>query len=45
MGGETLGPMKVLCPRIGECLGQEMGVGRLGSRGKGERIRDFPRGN
>ena len=24
--------MKVLCPSIGECLGQEVGVGRLGRR-------------
>ena len=26
MGGEALGPVKVLCPSIGECLGQEAGV-------------------
>ena len=32
MGGEALGPVKVLCPNIGECQGQEAGVGRLGSR-------------
>ena len=36
MGGEALGPVKVLCPGIGECQGQEMGVGGLGSRGRGE---------
>ena len=35
MGGEALDPVKVLCPSIGECLGQEAGVGRLGSRGGG----------
>ena len=35
MGGEALGPVKVLCPSIGECLGQEVGVGGLGSRGGG----------
>jgi hypothetical protein len=35
MGGESLGPVKVLCPIIGECLVQEVGVGRLGSRGRG----------
>ena len=39
MGGESLGPVKVLCPIIGECQGQEAGVGVLVSRGKGERIR------
>jgi len=45
VGGEALGPVKVLCPSIGECLGQEAGVGELGSRGRGERIEDFQRGN
>jgi hypothetical protein len=40
MGGEAFGPVKVLCPSIGECLGQEVGVGGLGSRGMG----DFQRG-
>jgi hypothetical protein len=34
MGGEALGPMKVLCPSIGECQGQEVGVSGLGSRGR-----------
>jgi hypothetical protein len=38
MGGEALGPVKVLCPSIGECQGQEAGVGRLVSRGREERI-------
>jgi hypothetical protein len=33
MGGEALGPVKVLCPRIGDCQGQETGVGGLVSRG------------
>ena len=32
---EVLGPVKVLCPSIGECQGQEVGVGGLGSRGRG----------
>jgi hypothetical protein len=41
MGGEVLGPVKVLCPSIGECQGQESGVGGLGSRGSGEGIGDF----
>jgi hypothetical protein len=34
-GGEALGPVKVLCPSVGECQGQEVGVGGLGSRGRG----------
>ena len=32
MGGEALGPVKVLCHSIGECQGQKVGVGGLGSR-------------
>jgi hypothetical protein len=35
MGGEALGPVKVLCPSIGECQGQKAGVGGL-SRGRGK---------
>jgi hypothetical protein len=31
MGREAFGPVKVLCPSIGECQGQEAGVGGLGS--------------
>jgi hypothetical protein len=40
MGGEVLDPVKVLCPSIGECQGQEAEVGGLVSRGraKGEVI-------
>jgi hypothetical protein len=34
MEGEVLGPVKVLCPSIGECLGQEAGVGGLENRGR-----------
>ena len=34
MGGETLGLSKIICPSIGECQGQELGVGGLGSRGE-----------
>jgi hypothetical protein len=45
MGGEALGPVKVLCPSIGECLGQEAGVGGSGSRGREKRIGDFWRRN
>ena len=38
MGGETLGPVKALCPNIGECQDQEWewvgwGAGRGGDRG------------
>jgi hypothetical protein len=36
MGGEALDPVKVLCPSIGECLGQEEGLGGLVSRGRGK---------
>jgi hypothetical protein len=35
MGGEALGPVKILCPSIGECHDQEEGVGALVSRGIG----------
>jgi hypothetical protein len=44
MGEEALGPVKVLCPSIGECQGQEAGVGGLVSigRGEGKRIGDKP---
>jgi hypothetical protein len=38
MGGEALGPMKALCPRVRECQGQGVGVGGLESRGRGEAI-------
>jgi hypothetical protein len=44
MGGEALGPVKVLCPNMGECLGQEVGVGRLGSRGRVGEDRGFSEG-
>jgi hypothetical protein len=44
MKGEALGPVKVLCPIIGEYLGQKC-LGGLGSRGSGERIGNFGRGN
>ena len=36
MGGEALGLLKALCPSVGECEGQEAGVGGLVSRGMGE---------
>jgi hypothetical protein len=37
MGGEALGLAKIKCPSIGECQGQEAGVGGLGSRAGGYR--------
>jgi hypothetical protein len=43
MGGEALGPVRVLCP-IGECQDQEVGVGGLGDRGSGEGHRIFSEG-
>jgi hypothetical protein len=45
MGGEALGPVKVLCPSIGKCQGQKKGMGGLGIRGRRERIGNFQRGN
>jgi hypothetical protein len=44
MGGEALGPVKALNPSVGECQGQEAGVGGLVNR-EGRRRRDFWRGN
>jgi hypothetical protein len=44
MGGEPLDPVVVLCPSIRERLGQEAGVGGLGSRGRRERIWEFLEG-
>jgi hypothetical protein len=41
MGGEALSPVKVLCPSIGECQGQEVGLGKLVSRGRGKGIGAF----
>jgi hypothetical protein len=32
MGGEALGLAMIIYPSTGECQGQEMGLGRLGSR-------------
>jgi hypothetical protein len=43
MGVEALGPMKALCPSVGECQGQEMGVGGLVSRVRQEGIGGFQR--
>ena len=35
MGGEALGIVKIICPGIEECQGQEAEVGGLGSRAGG----------
>jgi hypothetical protein len=35
--------VKVLCPSVGECQGQEEGVGSLVSRERGKGIGDFQR--
>jgi hypothetical protein len=45
MGGNALGPVKVLCPSIGECQGQDVGVGGLVNRGSSKGIGGFKRGN
>ena len=45
MGGEALGLMKVIYPCIGECQGQEVGVGEVGSRDRGGSDRGLLRGN
>ena len=42
---EALGPVKALCPSIGECWSYEAGVGGLVSRGMLEGIVSFHRGN
>jgi hypothetical protein len=38
MGGKALGLVKALCPSLGECLGQEAGLGVLVSRREREEI-------
>ena len=45
IGREALGPMKVLCPSIGDCQGLNLGLGELVSRERGEGIGGFQRGN
>jgi hypothetical protein len=46
MGGEAFGLVKVPCPSIGECQGQEAGVGGwVGEKEEVEGIGDFRRGN
>ena len=41
MCGLVLDPMKALCSSVGECQGQEVEVGGLVSRVRGEGIGDF----
>jgi hypothetical protein len=41
LGGEALGLAKIICPSIGECQGQEVGVGGLGSRAGGGGYREL----
>jgi hypothetical protein len=45
MGGKAFGPVKALYHSIGECHGQEVGVGGLESREREEGIEDIWRGN
>jgi hypothetical protein len=47
MGGKALGPVKALCPSVGECQGQKTGLCGLVSRGRGQGIGEgrFQRGN
>jgi hypothetical protein len=45
MGGEALGLAKILCSSVGECQGQESGMGvlsgKLESKGMGEGMGNF----
>jgi hypothetical protein len=43
MGGETFGPLKVLCSSIGQCQVQEWS-GWVGEQGEGGRDRGFSEG-
>jgi hypothetical protein len=45
MGEEALGPVKVLCPSVVECQGQEVRMVGLGSRERVDGIWAFWRGN
>jgi hypothetical protein len=44
MRGEALVLLKALCPCLGECQDREVGVGRLVSKGRGNRIGGFSEG-
>jgi hypothetical protein len=43
--GEALHPVKDGCPSVGEFQDREAGVGGLVSKGRGDGIGDFQRGN
>jgi hypothetical protein len=45
MDGEALGPVKVICPSVGDCQDQDQGVSGLVSRGIAKGIGGFQRGN
>jgi hypothetical protein len=45
MGGEARGPVKVLCLSVGGCQERGAEVGGLVSRGRGNGIGGFQRGN
>jgi hypothetical protein len=45
VGGEALDPVMVICPNIGDFQGQEVGMGGLVSRVRGEGIGGFGKGN
>jgi hypothetical protein len=45
MGGEALGPVKVLCPSVEKCQGQEAGVGGFGEQREVGWIGEFWKGN
>ena len=45
MRGEALGLMKAQCPSVGECQEREEGGGGLVSKGRGNGIGEFWRGN
>ena len=44
MGGEAVGPVKALCPSVGECQDREAGVGGLVSSGRRGWDRGFSKG-
>jgi hypothetical protein len=41
MGREALGPVKALCPSVGECQDRKAGLSGLVSRGMGHGIGGF----
>jgi hypothetical protein len=45
MRGESLGLVKAQCPSVGDYQDREVGVGVLVSRGNGDWIKGFHRGN